>query len=224
MLKRCTSCGYSNESILTHLIDAAEEKCLCPNCVAVAVANGSLSFEATEALCDDVTGELGAVVFINGNERYLLTPNRMKRLLAHDLRPYEWQALANKYGANQFMLHDDFYTEDGASWQPTVRIPVYEWWDVVEINGKHYCEVFEISGEMDGDEVQPPCGGCPRLLGVPTPIGSPRLLCPQGTREHADREEGEACIEESLYGYVHVGGLTHQGNHREQRGTSEKGV
>ena len=153
MLKRCTSCGYSNESILTHLIDANEEKCLCPNCVAVAVANGTMKLEANEALCDDVTGEIGAVVFINGNERYTLTPRRMIRLLAHDLRAYEWQALANKYGANQFMLHDDFYTEEGNPWQPTVNVPVYEWWDVVEINGKHYCEVFEISGEMDSDDV-----------------------------------------------------------------------
>lgn len=153
MLKRCTSCGYSNESILTHLIDANEEKCLCPNCVAVAVANGTMKLEANEALCDDVTGEIGAVIFINGNERYTLTPRRMIRLLAHDLRAYEWQALANKYGANQFMLHDDFYTEEGNPWQPTVNVPVYEWWDVVEINGKHYCEVFEISGEMDSDDV-----------------------------------------------------------------------
>lgn len=153
MLKRCTSCGYSNESILTHLIDANEEKCLCPNCVAVAVANGTMKLEANEALCDDVTGEIGAVVFINGNERYTLTPRRMIRLLVYDLRAYEWQALANKYGANQFMLHDDFYTEEGNPWQPTVNVPVYEWWDVVEINGKHYCEVFEISGEMDSDDV-----------------------------------------------------------------------
>ena len=153
MLKRCTSCGYSNESILTHLIDVNEEKCLCPNCVAVAVANGTMKLEANEALCDDVTSEIGAVVFINGNERYTLTPRRMIRLLAHDLRAYEWQALANKYGANQFMLHDDFYTEEGNPWQPTVNVPVYEWWDVVEINGKHYCEVFEISGEMDSDDV-----------------------------------------------------------------------
>lgn len=151
MLKRCTSCGYSNESILTHLIDANEEKCLCPNCVAVAVANGTIKLEANETLCDDVTGEIGAVVFINGNERYILAPRRMIRLLAHNLRAYEWQALAAKYGANQFMLHDDFYTEEGNPWQPTVNVPVYEWWDVVEINGKHYCEVFEISGEMDDE-------------------------------------------------------------------------
>lgn len=152
MLKRCTSCGYSNESILTHLIDANEEKCLCPNCVAVAVADGTIKLEANEALCDDVTGEIGAVVFINGNERYILTPRRMIRLLAHDLRAYEWQALAAKYGANQFMLHDDFYTEEGNPWQPTLRTRVHEWWDVVEINGKHYCEVFEISGKLDGPD------------------------------------------------------------------------
>ena len=32
--------------------------------------------------------------------------------------------------------------------------PVYEWRDVVEINGKHYCECFPISGEMDDDAFQ----------------------------------------------------------------------
>ena len=30
----------------------------------------------------------------------------------------------------------------------------YVWRDVVEINGKHYCEEFEISGEMDGNNYQ----------------------------------------------------------------------
>ena len=28
----------------------------------------------------------------------------------------------------------------------------YEWYDIVEINGQHFAEHFEISGEMDGDD------------------------------------------------------------------------
>lgn len=151
MSKRCMSCGYNKApNILVTLVDAAETRILCPNCIAVAVASGTLKFEADYNLVDDITGLPGAVKFLNDFENYTLSPRAMLRLLAHDLRAHEWQKLVEKYG-EQFMLHDDFYTEEGNPWQPTVNVPVYEWWDVVEINGKHYCEVFEISGEMDDE-------------------------------------------------------------------------
>lgn len=147
-MKRCMHCGYAANSILVTFVDANEQRILCPNCYTVAVANGTLKFESDYNLTDDITGLSGAVKFENAFERYTLAPRAMLRLLAHDLRSHEWSALVAKYG-KLYMLHDDFYTEEGNSIQPAVNVPVYEWWDVVEINGKHYCEVFEISGEKD---------------------------------------------------------------------------
>lgn len=150
-MNRCMHCGYSKENILVTLIDAAEARTMCPNCFTVAVATGDLDFEADYNLLDDITGLPGAVKFVNHFENYTLAPRTMLRLLAHDLRPDEWKALVAKHG-EQFMLHDDFYSEDGEAYQPVVHIPVYEWHDIVEINGQHYCETFEISGAMDGPD------------------------------------------------------------------------
>lgn len=150
-MKRCMHCGYSKENVLATLIDNAEVRTLCPNCFTVAVHAGELEFEADYDLVDDITGLPGAVKFVSGSETYTLAPRAMLRLLAHDLRPNEWKALVEKYGM-QYMLHDDFYDEDGAAWQPVVHIPVYEWYDIVEINGSCHAEHFEISGKTDGNE------------------------------------------------------------------------
>lgn len=120
MSKRCQSCGFRYENILATLIDAAEERVLCPNCYTAAVANGRLEFEADQNLIDDITGEPGAVKFRSTFENYTLAPQTMLRLLARNLRPDEWKALVTKYSEHNFLLHDDFYTPDGVAWQPVV--------------------------------------------------------------------------------------------------------
>lgn len=122
-MKRCMKCGFSAEQILATLIDAAETRIMCPNCYTAAVASGQLSFEPDYNLLCDITGMPGAVRFTNKYENYTLAPRAMLRLLAHDLRPHEWKALAAKYGSNAYMLHDDFYTSDGEAWQPATHIP-----------------------------------------------------------------------------------------------------
>src|SRR5258707_9289575 len=40
------------------------------------------------------------------------------RLHARALRPLEWYNLAKRHGWHQFLLHDDFYDDDGAASQP----------------------------------------------------------------------------------------------------------
>lgn len=40
------------------------------------------------------------------------------RLLTNSLRPLEWYNLARKFWWNQFLLHDDFYDDDGQAQQP----------------------------------------------------------------------------------------------------------
>lgn len=152
-MKECMNCGFHVEPILATITDARCSRVMCPNCYVAAVASGQLSFEPDYNLVCDVTGLPGAVKFEDAYESFTLAPRTMLRLLAYDLRPHEWKTLVTKYGSNAYMLHDDFYTPEGEAWQPATHIPVYEWRDVVEIAGKHYCECFEISGETDGDNV-----------------------------------------------------------------------
>jgi hypothetical protein len=52
------------------------------------------------------------------NEPYHLCMVCHKRLHARALRPSEWFNLAKRHGWFQFLLHDDFYDEDGTACQP----------------------------------------------------------------------------------------------------------
>jgi hypothetical protein len=45
-----------------------------------------------------------------------------RRLHARSLRPLEWFNLAKRHGWHQFLLHDDFYDEDGTATQPETRV------------------------------------------------------------------------------------------------------
>jgi hypothetical protein len=44
------------------------------------------------------------------------------KLLERGLRPVEWYNLARHHSWNQFLLHDDFYDEDGTATQPETPI------------------------------------------------------------------------------------------------------
>ena len=52
-------------------------------------------------------------------EPYHLCAPCHRRLHARALRPIEWYNLAKRHGWYQFLLHDDFYDEDGTADQPT---------------------------------------------------------------------------------------------------------
>jgi hypothetical protein len=45
-----------------------------------------------------------------------------QRLHARSLRPLEWFNLAKRHGWNRFLLHDDFYDEDGTAAQPEADV------------------------------------------------------------------------------------------------------
>lgn len=49
---------------------------------------------------------------------YLVCEACHGRLMARSLRPLEWFNLAKRHGWAQFLLHDDFYDEDGMATQP----------------------------------------------------------------------------------------------------------
>ena len=115
---KCNGCNKDYGRIMITLNDAAGSKSYCPNCLAVMVCNDELSFVNNPNLIDDVTGKPGAVEFVAYNERYVLESKRMLRLISHSLRRREALKLIEKYGDDKYMLHDDFYDENGVAIQP----------------------------------------------------------------------------------------------------------
>ncbi|MDF2672068.1 MAG: hypothetical protein K0R09_333 [Clostridiales bacterium] len=51
-------------------------------------------------------------------EPYKLCHECHERLLSYSLRPIEWYNLASIHTFNKFLLHDDFYEDDGVATQP----------------------------------------------------------------------------------------------------------
>ena len=54
----------------------------------------------------------------NSEQPYHVCAACCHRLHARALRPLEWYNLAKRHGWSQFLLHDDFYEEDGNACQP----------------------------------------------------------------------------------------------------------
>lgn len=117
----CNRCECERDNIVFILTDGIGQRVLCPNCAAVAFQNNELSFINNPNLVDDISGKPGAVEFVSDGERYVLERRSMMRLISHNLKQSEWKILAAKYGPNGFMLHDDFYSEDGTALQPMMQ-------------------------------------------------------------------------------------------------------
>lgn len=58
----------------------------------------------------------------NADFPYRLCTACHRRILARALRPYEWFNLARRFGWWQYLLHDDFYQEDGNAMQPEEQV------------------------------------------------------------------------------------------------------
>jgi hypothetical protein len=56
------------------------------------------------------------------DEPFLLCLECAHRLRARALRPVEWFNLAKRHGWREFLLHDDFYDEDGMAFQPLEKV------------------------------------------------------------------------------------------------------
>lgn len=115
---KCDTCGYPHEEIVITLIDGVKKLHFCPNCLALHFQNNEIAFINHQHLLDDITGQPGAVEFKSGNERYVLERRSMMRLISHNLQPVEWKSLVALYGEDKYMLHSDFYDEDGNALQP----------------------------------------------------------------------------------------------------------
>lgn len=70
--------------------------------------------------CDDRT-YVERVEDDDPDEPYLVCRNCAERLRLLALRPAEWFNIASKHGWQKYLLHDDFYDEDGTAVQPKME-------------------------------------------------------------------------------------------------------
>jgi hypothetical protein len=111
----CFGCNKHYSMIMNIIFDSSGSRFYCPNCMSQEAY--TMPLENLDELHDDVTGEPGAVVFMAYKEVYVLEAERMRRLIKHELFPEEALALRKKYGESCFMIHDDFYDDEGNALQ-----------------------------------------------------------------------------------------------------------
>ncbi len=72
------------------------------------------------ALCQACERSPGSVTESSDDaaDPYLVCHECHRRLVARSLRPLEWFNLAKRHGWSRYLLHDDFYDDDGAASQP----------------------------------------------------------------------------------------------------------
>lgn len=61
-----------------------------------------------------------ALIYKDDDMEVMLCGSHLDKLLRRDLEPEAWKILYSKT-PNTFLLHDDFYTEDGEAIQPVKR-------------------------------------------------------------------------------------------------------
>ena len=119
----CIMCGESHVVDIM-IIDKDSTRTFCPNCLVIGVYNNYINFVNNSNLTDDITGNKGAIAYVTLDESYVLDRTTLRRLILHNLKPFEWKALYGKYVKNtskfHFMLHDDFYDDKGNALQPNV--------------------------------------------------------------------------------------------------------
>lgn len=117
----CIMCGESHVVDIM-IIDKDSTRTFCPNCLIKGVYNNYINFANNNNLTDDITGYDGAVAYVTLDESYVLHRETMMRLILHNLKSYEWEALYNKYvkptGKFHYLLHSDFYDSSGNDLQP----------------------------------------------------------------------------------------------------------
>ena len=117
----CQLCGVST-IVDIMIIDKDSSRIFCPNCLTAGIYNNYINFTNNNELKDDILGSYGAVAYITQNESYSLERATLRRLILHSLKPWEWKILHDKYvkpfNKFQFMLHDDFYDDEGNALQP----------------------------------------------------------------------------------------------------------
>jgi len=114
----CMFCGNTNPVLKIEITDKYGTIEYCPNCLCLYAYNNGIDFVESPFFKDDITNTYGAICYHSFDETYFLSLETLKRLVCHNLTKEEYRILVNKYGEHKFMLHDDFYLEDGTPIQP----------------------------------------------------------------------------------------------------------
>lgn len=119
-------CDISLSQIMQVIDDGERRLVLCPNHMIMYLL-GTVKPEDIVLEKSQLSEELKCVIdgkpamlFKDGPTEYHLCMEHIAKLIAHNLAPQEWKALVNIYGPDEFLLHDDFYDEEGTALQPVV--------------------------------------------------------------------------------------------------------
>lgn len=96
---------------------------ICPNCLteeifagAFKIKKGNLESEISKSrTAVEITQQLPT------NEKYILTPQEAIRLFSHMLLPEEYKILTRTHPTSEYLLHEDFYDDDGFAVQPLLK-------------------------------------------------------------------------------------------------------
>ena len=108
---------FLNYEITVH--NGKEPIHICPNCAAGVSTSiwrlGDLNGDFTS----EISGKSGAVKVKDTNASdYFVTADELQRLFGHYLLPNEYKALLKNHDAGEYLIHDDFYNDDGIAYQP----------------------------------------------------------------------------------------------------------
>ena len=122
----CDICKKRIDSLDETLTCAGGKKyTYCPNHMLEMLYNGKLELEPDESLTCEVTGKPGAIRLQESDEEeeYVLNPAVMLRLINRSLKPSEYKKLYELKATEEkqpYLIHDDFYTEEGKPVQPVL--------------------------------------------------------------------------------------------------------
>ncbi len=96
---------------------------ICPNCIANKVYNNELIPLLKKELpgntfISEISGKPEAVKITDSLNEYTVTYEEADRLLGCDLKPEEYLKLMKTHSDEEYLLHDDYYNEDGKALQP----------------------------------------------------------------------------------------------------------
>jgi hypothetical protein len=115
---KCSNCGFRLAYGLVKFEDKNGIQSLCLNCCIIKEMENALILENNEDFICEVSNKKGAVKYTCGNEVYILDKEIMHRLIRRHLKPEEYLKLSSNRTELTYMIHDDFYTEDGTALQP----------------------------------------------------------------------------------------------------------
>ena len=121
---------------------------ICPNCVAKNLLCKNKFFPiGKDEKFSELSGNKNAIEIYPCGENYpfILDQFELKRFLAHQLMPNEYLKLLNTHSLNEHDLHNDFYSQNGLSYQPLIRDIYFKQlkkysYDFNDINAQLYCK------------------------------------------------------------------------------------